>query len=82
VRWSAAAAMVIGAAASAVCLNSGVFVGPVASAAGNTDFSVLAGVLGGAVAYWFLCGKRVLRETRELPQGASVILEESIDNIG
>ena len=51
VNWAGAVALVAGAAAALLCVNTTVFVGPVATAIGGGDLSALAGPLVAALTY-------------------------------
>jgi NCS1 family nucleobase:cation symporter-1 len=65
-RWPAVIAFLVGMAASAFCLNSSVFQGPISSAANDADFSVLAGVVVPAVLYYFLAAAQIRKENQLL----------------
>jgi NCS1 family nucleobase:cation symporter-1 len=59
-------AQLLGMAASALWINSLLFVGPLSSAAKDSDFSVFTGVIVGGLSYWVLARRPVRAETAEL----------------
>jgi nucleobase:cation symporter-1, NCS1 family len=65
-RWPAVIAQLAGMTASAFCLNSSVFEGPISSAAHDADFSVLGGVLVAAVLYYVFGAAQVRKENQLL----------------
>jgi purine-cytosine permease-like protein len=60
-------ALLIGIAASAMCINTTVYVGPFSSATGGTDFSAVVGFAVGALAY---AGFKRLEASRARPREA------------
>jgi purine-cytosine permease-like protein len=52
--WAGIVAQLFGMVAAALCINTTIFVGPVAAALGGADLSVVAGVLIGAFSYLIL----------------------------
>lgn len=87
IRWTAVIAQLVGMTASAFCLNSSVFQGPIARAANYSDFSVLAGVIPPAVIYYFLATSQIRKEnallgsatTIEVTDQATVVREAPVD---
>lgn len=82
VQWGAVAAQLGGMASSAFCLNSGVFIGPIARAADHSDFSALAGIIVAAALYAVLGRRTVEAQNAVLSAEDQVISEEQLDRLG
>lgn len=66
-------AEIAGIVAAAMCMNSSLFVGPVSTATGGSDLSVVSGVLVAAAVYWLLGRKNVARQLQDLRPESDVI---------
>lgn len=55
-------AEVAGIVAAAMCMNSGLFVGPISTMTGGSDLSVVAGIVVAGCVYWLLGRREVARQ--------------------
>jgi purine-cytosine permease-like protein len=75
-------AQLVGMAAAAMWIASTAFTGPLSRLTGNSDLSVVAGLVGGGLTYWALARRRVAKETRGRPQEPLPMLGHTVPGVG